>query len=154
MLPAQVAQPVFALAAGVLERHGRRRRFGFPLRLVERVIAAVAAQAARIEFNDPVHAVQQVAVVADDERAAAPCLQLRGQPAAGVAVEVVRRLIQHQPGGTRQKGADRCHAHQFAAAQAARVIARLQTRQSSRRQRITLLTRADGGRTAAQAAMK
>jgi hypothetical protein len=57
-------------------------------------VAAEEADHAAVELGDAVHPVEQRAVVADQQQAAAPVLEHVVEGAPGVEVEVVGRLVQ------------------------------------------------------------
>ena len=61
--------------------------FRVALRAVERVVAAIRAQALRRQLDDPLHAGEQPTVVAHDDDAAAPAVERRAQPRTARRVE-------------------------------------------------------------------
>ncbi len=95
---------------------------GLALRLVQGVVAAVGLGAQGAELDDALHLHQQLAVMADQDQATAPALQLLRQPVAAVAVQVVARLVEQQQVGVAQQGADQHHASQLPAAQRGRRV--------------------------------
>jgi hypothetical protein len=107
--------PAFLLA-GVFQRRRGAGLFGFALRAIQAVVAAVAVQAVAIQFHDAFHQLQQCAVVADNDRAARPLVQAFGQPCAAFRIEVVGRFVQQQAIGAGQESAGQRNPHALTAA--------------------------------------
>src|SRR3546814_5791627 len=80
------------------------------------VVAGVGGELAVLHVDDAVHrAVQQAAVVGDQQESAGIALQKAFQPERGFEVEVVGRLVeQQQVGGLEQEGGE-SHPHAPAA---------------------------------------
>jgi hypothetical protein len=97
---------------------------------VEAVVTAVVAQAGRGELHDALHRTQQLPVMADEQQAAGPVVQLPQQMCALLGVEVVARFVQDQGVGTAEPGAQQGHAGQLAAAQGCGVLLRVQVAQA------------------------
>ena len=113
---------LFASGAGLFRLQGGNVAglLQFPLLRIHRVIAAVAAQALRRQLDDGIDVRQQAAVMADQQQAASPARHLRHQAGALSCIEMVARLIEHQPVRLRQPGALQGDALAFATAEATR----------------------------------
>lgn len=85
--------------------------------LVRGEVAAEEAHPAGVQFGDPVHPVQERAVVADQQQAAVPLLQYAVQVAAGVEVEVVGGFVQEQHIGAAQELGGEAEGDDLAAAE-------------------------------------
>ena len=92
-----------------------RRLLGLDLGGVRRVAAAVPADRAAAQVADPVHPLEQLAVVADDEQRAGPALDDVVEPVAGVGVEVVGGLVEQEHVGASQQQARQAELGDLAA---------------------------------------
>src|SRR6185437_8717868 len=77
---------------------GRRQLDGLALAIAAPV-AAIALRAERRQLDDGVHRVEQLAIVADDDRAAAPTRQQINHRPPSLAIEVVGRLVEQEEVG-------------------------------------------------------
>ena len=84
---------------GVGEVVPRRRQLQRLALAVVAPVAAVPGGAERGQLDDRVHGVEQLAVVADDDRAGAPAGEQVDHRLPAVAVEVVGRLVEQQEVG-------------------------------------------------------
>ena len=83
--------------------------------------AGVEGELAAVEMRDGVDAaLEQPAVVADDDRGPGEALQPAFQPHGGLEVEVVGRLVEQQQFGLEEQHAGERHAHPPAAGELAR----------------------------------
>lgn len=89
-----------------------------PALRVEGIAAAIAAQAEGRQLDDPLHALEQFAVMADQQQAAVPGRQPRPQQGARRPVERVARFVEDEEVGVVEECAEQRYAHAFAAAQA------------------------------------
>jgi hypothetical protein len=119
-----------ALRAGPFQLRARRGQFRVALFGHERPPAAIAAQAARVDFQRALDVLQKRAVMADEQQAApglAPCAHLVEEERAVAKVEVVARFVQHEQVGVRAKGADQREQRVLAAGQGLWFVPRIET---------------------------
>jgi hypothetical protein len=117
------------LLARMLQIGARRLLFRVALAPVVIVVAAVAAQRTGCQFDNALHARQQLPVMAGDQQPAAPLIQLLIQPGTPDAVEVVGRFVQQQKIRFAQQRAAQRRAHPLTAAQRACGSQRIEGRQ-------------------------
>lgn len=96
MLALQAVAFSIALGAGLIEDHSGGGLVDLSLSLECLVITAKDLGAQRRQFDNPLHAVQQLPVMADHDQTAAPLLKLVHQPATSVGVQMISGFIQHQ----------------------------------------------------------
>ena len=108
-----------ALAVLLFQRAGRQHQRRRTLALEAGVVAGIALQLPVVDVHDHVHhAVEEIAVVRDDEQRAGIALQPVFQPDDGVQIEVVGRFVQQQQVGRAHQRLRQVQPHAPAAGKA------------------------------------
>src|SRR6267142_5482544 len=104
---------------GAGQRLRRRLALDAPLLAVELEVAAVLLEPERPHLDDPVHAGEQPAIVADDDQPLAPRADQLVDGGARAAIELVRGLVEQQELWLVEQQPGQAHARALAVAQAA-----------------------------------